>query len=103
MAEQYPLSKSSIIEYSDFKESNWYIYWDTGYSKIRKYQLLVVWHISHDQEVYYDYMHLHKLVEKNNALAGIPYRDKLPDDDKELFKRICSEFVYDVELEYPEE
>lgn len=94
-------SEESFVTYSEFKDSNWYIYWDTNYSQIKNYQLLIVWHIGQEQEVYYDYMHLEKLVKENNALTGLPYQDKLLKADKDMFNRICLEFVTDVELKFP--
>lgn len=96
-------SDESFVTYSEFRDSNWYIYWDTGYSRVKNYQLLLVWHIEHEQEVYYDYMHLEKLVKANNACAGLSYRDKIPQEDKDIFSRICLEFVTDVEIKFPDE
>lgn len=90
------------VVYSEFQNSNWYIYWDTSYAATRNYQLLVVWHINEDAEIYYDYMHLKPLVENKTMIKGITYRDKLPQDDIDWFDKVCIEFVMDVEKKYPE-
>lgn len=86
--------------YSDFKTSDWYIYWDKEYAKIKKYQLLVVWYVGEDSPVHYDYVTLKLLLSNNKAETGLSYLHKLSKTNVSLFLTICEEFCVDVEREF---
>lgn len=93
------LSDLSYQLYSEFKTSDWYIYWDKDHAYTKKNQLLVVWHVSSDNYVYYDYTNLKSLLASNTAQNGLPYMGNLSETSIEYFLSICQEFIADVDYE----
>ena len=94
------LKFDNYITYSEFKNSDWYIYWDTEFSRIKQYQLMVVWHIKAENYVYYDYVKLKELLSTNTAQNGLPYLSLLEPNSIEYFLRICHEFIADVDIRF---
>lgn len=86
--------------YSEFKNSNWYIYWDKEYAYLKETQLLVVWHIASEVIAYYDYGRLEVLLKSDKMDETLPYFKTLPEDDKTLFTSICHEFIEDVNYKF---
>lgn len=86
--------------YSEFKTSDWYIYWDKEYSKVKKYQLMVVWYVGEDNPVHYDYITLRALLAAKKAETGLSYLHKLTPDNIRVFLDVCEEFCMDIEREF---
>lgn len=86
--------------YSEFKNSDWYIYWDRSYSKSKDLQLLVVWNACTDTCIYYDYIRLKEILKKNELNTTLPYLSKITDKSFDYFKSICEEFINDVNVEF---
>ena len=86
--------------YSEFKNSDWYIYWDIGHSKGKENQLLVVWFIKSDHGAYYEYAALKLALAAGDAHKHLPASEKLSDDNIYEFTKICEEFVMDVNSKY---
>lgn len=86
--------------YSEWKTSNWYIYWDRDYAHIKDQQLLVVWYAKSDSCTYYDYVKLKQLLAEGTAQNGLTYANMLTPSDINEFKAICHEFVYDMDREF---
>lgn len=87
--------------YSEFKDSDWYIYWDRDYSCLKKYQLLVVWFAGEDGYTYYDYVTLKKLLGSSKTPeTGLTYVGKLTKEQIKEFVAICEEWCADVDLEF---
>jgi hypothetical protein len=90
----------SYTIYSEFKDSDWYIYWDREFSRLKDYQLLVVWFVSEDNHTYYDYITLKKLLSSNTSQNGLQYVHKLSEKHIKDFVSICEEFCKDVDKEF---
>lgn len=86
--------------YSDYKTSDWYIYWDKAFASTKDYQRLIVWHIKAEDQVIYDYVTLKKLLTKGTATTGLPYASMLGSDDIKYFASICDEFIADMDVNY---
>lgn len=86
--------------YSEFKNSNWYAYWDREFAKTKQHQLMLVWHINEADHVPYDYVTLKALLKERKAETGLPYMQKLSQYDIKEFIQICEEFCTDVDLEF---
>lgn len=86
--------------YSEFRDSDWYIYWDKEYSRAKKYQLLVVWHIKAETYVYYDYVTLKPLIAAGTAHTGLSYAPNLSSGAINEFTSICKEFLADIDVEF---
>ena len=84
--------------YSEFKDSDWYIYWDKEFSRAKKYQLLVVWFVNEYEFVNYDYITLKKLIQADSAQNGLPYVNQLSESQIKEFLTICKEFIADIDL-----
>lgn len=89
--------------YSDFKTSDWYIYWDKDYAYTKNSQMLVVWYIKVDNFTNYDYVTLTKLLKTDSAHHGLPYSATLSESAIKEFTSICKEFVADMDLEFGNE
>ena len=88
----------SYILYSEFKDSDWYIYWDKEYAHLKDSQLLVVWYAKYENYTYFDYGHLIKLMKSKSVANSLPYSALLKEADALYFKRICEEFITDVDI-----
>ena len=86
--------------YTDFRDSNWYIYWDKLYAHIKPHQLLVVWHITQDSGTNFDYITLKNLITDNTVKNVFSYADTLNNEDFVMFLRICSEFIDDMDSKF---
>lgn len=93
-------SELSYQIYSEFKDSDWYIYWDKEYSRVKKYQILVVWFAGEENYTYYDYVTLKALLKANKSQDGLQYVNKLSQKQIKEFIAICEEFCMDIELEF---
>lgn len=89
--------------YSEFKTSDWYVYWDKEYSRAKMYQLLVVWHVKGDGYTNFDYTTLKKLLASNTAQNGLPYHSTLNKEAIKEFLAICNEFIADIDVEFGKE
>ncbi len=89
--------------YSEFKNSDWYVYWDKEYSRLKNYQLFVVWFVSEENYTYYDYVTLKSLLKTKSPHKGLPYVDRLSQAQINEFIDICEEFCADIELEFSTE
>ncbi len=92
--------KENYRTYSEFKDSDWYIYWDKEFSRIKPYQILVVWYITGDSYVTYDYNRLSELLKENTAHTGLPFVSSLDDANIKYFTKICNEFIADVDYHF---
>lgn len=87
--------------YSEFKDSDWYIYWDKEYSNLKKFQLLVVWFAGEDGYTYYDYVTLKKLMDTTQTpQTGLTYIGKLSPAQIKEFIAICNEWLADIDMEF---
>jgi len=86
--------------YSEFKDSDWYIYWDKDYAHVKKHQLLVVWYIKSDTYAYFDYMNMSSLMEKGDVLSALPYLKGLPPEQGNYALSIFREWLCDMDIHF---
>jgi hypothetical protein len=92
-----PPKELSYQIYSEFKDSDWYIYWDKEYARVKKHQLLVVWYAKSDAYAYFDYMNLVALMEKGDVLSALPYTKNLPPEQTNYVLSIFNEWISDMD------
>lgn len=95
-----PHKELSYQIYSEFKDSDWYIYWDKEYARIKKHQLLVVWYAKSDAYAYFDYMNLTARVEKGDVLTALPYTKNLSEKEKTYVLSIFKEWLSDMDAQF---
>ncbi len=87
--------------YSDFKDSNWYVYWDKDYAYIKDAQLLVIWHAKADACVYYDYSHLKPHLKDGTFFKSLSQiAQSIPQSDMDELVKIANEFIADMDVEF---
>lgn len=87
--------------YSEFKDSNWYVYWDKEYAHTKELQLLIIWHIKDDtNQIYYDYKHLKPQLADGNFVKFIEGMKVASKEDIDELVKIAHEFIADLDVEF---
>lgn len=87
--------------YSEFKDSNWYVYWDKEYAYVKEHQLLIMWHIKdNENQIYYDYKHLKPQLADGKFVAFIKDMKVASQADIDELVKIAKEFLADIDVEF---